>query len=91
MYSGALKASNDYDNYMFYWLFRNSDSSKPLIIWINGGPGASSLFGLFLENGPLRIMKSDDDINILYQEDSWLEAGNLLYIDNPVGSGFSFG
>ena len=44
---------------MFYWHFKNENLTEaPLIIWLNGGPGASSVFGLFLENGPLQLDKT---------------------------------
>lgn len=39
----------------FYWFFpaQNGDKNAPIILWLQGGPGASSLFGLFVEVGPL--------------------------------------
>ena len=57
-YAGTFKTSQEYKNYLFYWFFRNQDDSKPLILWINGGPGASSMTGLFYENGPYRVTNS---------------------------------
>ena len=60
MYAGALKVSltAEQDHNLFYWFFRNTKlTNAPLVVWINGGPGSSSMFGLFLENGPLRIIK----------------------------------
>ena len=69
--------------------------NAPLIVWLNGGPGSSSMFGLFLENGPIRLSKNgtgDDDWvlgNAL--EGSWLDLGDTLFIDQPVGTGFSYG
>jgi carboxypeptidase C (cathepsin A) len=58
---------------------------------LNGGPGASSLFGMFLENGPLRITHTIDNFQVSYTNETWADAGSLLYIDNPIGSGFSYG
>ena len=42
---------------LFYWLFTSEkeDADTPLVIWLNGGPGASSLTGALLENGPIRL------------------------------------
>lgn len=60
MYAGTIQvAATAEQNNLFYWLFKNtslpSDATTPLVLWLNGGPGASSMFGLFLENGPLRV------------------------------------
>jgi carboxypeptidase C (cathepsin A) len=54
------------------------------------------MFGLFLENGPLRIAKNgtgNDDyiINLADGEGSWLDAADLVFVDQPVGTGFSYG
>ena len=57
MYSGTFKTSDSADNHLFYMFFRNTNPSAPLGIWMNGGPGFSSMFGLFIENGPLWIEK----------------------------------
>jgi len=65
-YAGYLPASPKDDKHFFYWLFEPSFSSSaavveddvttvPLVIWLNGGPGCSSLDGLFLETGPFRL------------------------------------
>ena len=73
---------------MFWWLHyaQPDDNFKkyPLVIWLQGGPGASSTgFGNFAEIGPL-------DVNLRPRNNSWLNYANLLFIDNPVGSGFSY-
>ena len=67
MYAGTLNVSltKDTNHNLFYWHFKNfSIPDAPLIVWINGGPGSSSMFGLFLENGPIQVAKigpgSDD-------------------------------
>lgn len=87
MYSGTFMVSNTSDDHnLFYWFFRNTKNiDAPLVLWINGGPGSSSMFGLFLENGPLRINKtgkSDSDYKIyLNPEGSWLDSVNIVYLD----------
>jgi carboxypeptidase C (cathepsin A) len=95
-YAGALQSSADGKHNLFYWLFRNpaSQSNSPFTIWLNGGPGSSSLFGLFNENGPLRVTRNGtgaDDFQIgLSPDGSWFDLGDILFIDQPVGTGFSF-
>ncbi|MEV8322133.1 hypothetical protein [Kitasatospora sp. NPDC056731] len=88
---------------LFYWFFESqtcdphvdADKQKdliekaPLLIWLNGGPGASSLLGLFLENGPLRI--GDDAAGtISVSPDSWNQEAHVIYWDQPVGAGYSY-
>lgn len=60
---------------------------KNLVISDKGGPGASSLFGLFTENGPFQLTAKQ---KLLPRKYSWHLNHNLIYIDNPVGTGFSF-
>ena len=90
-YAGHIEVDKARDASMFYWLFESSSSSKeddiPLIIWLNGGPGCSSLIGEFLEVGPLGLSKSG---SIEINKESWLSVGHLLFIDQPVGTGYSF-
>ncbi|XP_029637843.1 retinoid-inducible serine carboxypeptidase [Octopus sinensis] len=71
--------------YMFYWMYEHVEpENRPLILWLQGGPGASSVgFGNFMEIGPL-------DINLQHRKYTWLTEASLLFIDNPVGSGFSY-
>ncbi|CAI2371200.1 unnamed protein product [Moneuplotes crassus] len=73
---------------MFYWLFRSRDvpEKDPLVLWLTGGPGCSSEVALFYENGPFIIQ---DDLTLEKNQYSWNEVSNLLYIDQPLGTGFS--
>lgn len=74
---------------MFWWLHYTSAQVKkytdrPLIIWLQGGPGGSSTgYGNFHELGPL-----DESLNP--RNTSWDKHANLLFVDNPVGTGYSF-
>ncbi|EAR93047.2 serine carboxypeptidase family protein (macronuclear) [Tetrahymena thermophila SB210] len=85
-YPGLVKMQNDSD--IFYILFesRNNPSSDPLILWLNGGPGCSSLLGLFQELGPFRVTK---DITLVSNPYSWNNNASVLFVDQPIGTGFS--
>uniref|UniRef100_A0AAG5D765 Carboxypeptidase n=1 Tax=Anopheles atroparvus TaxID=41427 RepID=A0AAG5D765_ANOAO len=89
-YAGFLTVDKRYNSNLYFWYFppaKENRTTAPLVLWLQGGPGASSLFGLFEENGPFRITR---DLTAQARNDSWYENHHLLYIDNPVGTGFSF-
>lgn len=71
----------------------STDKNEPSIeirtVWLNGGPGCSSLTGLTSENGPLQF-KARTPIPSP-NPNSWTKLANVLYIDQPLGTGFSGG
>ncbi|EYB89487.1 hypothetical protein Y032_0231g3005 [Ancylostoma ceylanicum] len=87
-YSGYLRASNN-DNF-HYWLTesQNDPSTDPLILWLNGGPGCSSLTGLFEELGPFKVR--DYGATVYSNDYSWNLFANVLFVESPSGVGFSF-
>ena len=76
--------------HIFYWLYLTTANvanytERPLAIWLQGGPGASSTgYGNFEEFGPL-------DLDLNYRNFTWVKDMNVMFIDNPVGSGFTYG
>jgi carboxypeptidase C (cathepsin A) len=67
---------------------RKNPENAPLTIWMNGGPGSSSMLGLFVENGPCYV-HSDSNSTYL-SEYSWNNEVNMLFLDQPVQVGLSY-
>ncbi|KAG0309872.1 hypothetical protein BGZ98_003415 [Dissophora globulifera] len=75
---------------MFYWYFPAINpkvKDPPLLIWLQGGPGSSSMIGLFFENGPIRL---NANMKLERREFHWAEEYSVLFIDQPVGTGYSY-
>ncbi|PON67251.1 Serine carboxypeptidase-like [Parasponia andersonii] len=88
-FSGYVKVDNKKNISLFYYFVEaeTDPSSKPLVLWLNGGPGCSSLgVGAFSENGPFR----PNGKVLLRNEYSWNKEANTLYLETPVGVGFSY-
>lgn len=89
-YSGFINVNASRNHNLFYWAFESQNSiSDPVVLWLNGGPGASSiLFGLLNENGPFTI---EPDLNGYKPNPySWNKVANVIWLDQPVGVGFSY-
>ncbi|KAF4123077.1 Serine carboxypeptidase [Geosmithia morbida] len=80
----------DYPINTFFYFFeaRNNPEEAPLAIWLNGGPGGSSMFGLFQENGPCLVNR--DSQTTRFNHFAWNTHVNMLYIDQPNQVGFSY-
>lgn len=76
---------------MWFWFFeaRTAPEKAPLTLWLNGGPGASSMMGLFQENGPCYV--NPDNVTTVINKYSWNNVSNMIYIDQPMNTGFSYG
>ena len=61
------------------------------IIWTNGGPGCSALEGMLLENGPYRLDRHDGKYQLNPNKYTWSQYANMVYVDQPMNTGFSVG
>lgn len=91
-YAGYVTVNETHGRALFYWLFEavNNSHNKPLVLWLNGGPGCSSVgFGASEELGPFFPQKGTKP-KLKYNPYSWNNAANLLFLESPVGVGFSY-
>jgi carboxypeptidase C (cathepsin A) len=88
-YSGYLPVSDTKSLHYMYVESLSNPTTDPLVIWLNGGPGCSSLLGAFSENGP--FIFDDGQSVIKPNEFSWNARANVLYIESPANIGFSIG
>lgn len=88
-YSGYFTVDKKLGANTFFWYFpaEVAPANASVLVWLQGGPGASSLFGLFSENGPYSIASTGA---LKRRKYSWHLQHHIIYIDNPVGTGFSF-
>ncbi|XP_075524697.1 putative serine carboxypeptidase CPVL isoform X1 [Dermacentor variabilis] len=89
-YSGFINVDERGNSSFLFFLHikaQEDAGKKPLLLWLQGGPGKSSLFGQFLENGPLGISSSG---GLFYRNHTITSDFNVVYLDQPTGTGYSF-
>ncbi|KAL3720165.1 hypothetical protein ACJRO7_005054 [Eucalyptus globulus] len=91
-YSGYVVTDGRHGQALFYYFVEAESpiaSFLPLTLWLNGGPGCSSLgFGTLMEHGPFK--PSDNGSLIRNDYYSWNLESNMLYVESPIGVGFSY-
>lgn len=66
---------------------QDTNESIPVILWLSGGPGCSGVIALLFENGP--CMFDDETRNVSINPYAWTSLAYVIYIDQPLGTGFS--
>ena len=86
-YHGYVPVNSNGDD-LFYWMFpsQNNPSTDPLLVWYTGGPGCSSALAIMMENGPFNVTLEG---KVFINPYSWNNKANLLFVDQPIGTGFS--
>ncbi|XP_073129232.1 serine carboxypeptidase-like 40 [Henckelia pumila] len=90
-YGGYVTVNRTAGRAFFYYFAEAQipDKPLPLLLWLNGGPGCSSLaYGAMQELGPFRV---HSDGKTLYKNKfAWNYAANVLFLESPAGVGFSY-
>jgi serine carboxypeptidase-like clade 2 len=76
-------------NFYYYWFFesQNDPTNDPVVLWLNGGPGCAGEWHALEDNGPIRL---DKDLNMFLNPYSLNLIANVIYLDQPTGTGFSY-
>ncbi|KAL1925785.1 uncharacterized protein VTP21DRAFT_668 [Calcarisporiella thermophila] len=87
--SGYL--DTDEDKHFFFWFFesRGNPEKDPVVLWLNGGPGCSSMLGLLMELGPCRVKVDASGLD--YNPHSWNNNASIIFLDQPLNVGYSYG
>lgn len=91
-HSGYINFSDELgEKSYFFWLLesRSNPATDPLVVWLTGGPGCSSQMALLQENGPCTADKDGNGTTL--NEFSWTNKANVIWVDQPAGTGFSSG
>jgi len=93
-YSGYMNANTG--RHLHYWFVESESktaATDPVVLWMNGGPGCSSLDGYFYEQGPLHFVNNPDKaapIQLELNPYRWNSIANMIFLEAPVGVGFSY-
>lgn len=90
-HAGFFKTNEQQDARLFFWFFQSEKNWKtaPTIVWLQGEPGWSSLYGLFEEHGPYYITNTTNGLKMNLRKFAWTKMYNVLYLDHCIGCGFS--
>ncbi|CAI9786755.1 unnamed protein product [Fraxinus pennsylvanica] len=93
--TGYIGVGDNDEVQLFYYFIESENNYKtdPLVLWMMGGPGCSGLFNIFFDIGPLTFDVENFDgslPSILLNPNSWTKVANIIFIDAPVGTGFSY-
>eukprot|EP00002_Diphylleia_rotans_P035583 TRINITY_DN7779_c0_g1_i1.p1 TRINITY_DN7779_c0_g1~~TRINITY_DN7779_c0_g1_i1.p1 ORF type:complete len:447 (-),score=76.75 TRINITY_DN7779_c0_g1_i1:108-1448(-) len=92
MYSGYVKVGTDRNLFYFFAESQSNPATDPLVLWLNGGPGCSSMYGFIYEHGPFvfKGLSEKNGSRFDLNSYSWNFAANMLYLESPAGVGYSY-
>ncbi|XP_042417440.1 serine carboxypeptidase-like 18 isoform X1 [Zingiber officinale] len=93
--TGYVEVDQDHGGEFFYYFIEseNNPAEDPLLLWLTGGPRCSAFSGLVFEIGPLKFVAAEYNgslPSLVYHPYSWTKIANVIFLDSPLGSGFSY-
>ncbi|XP_033131152.1 serine carboxypeptidase-like 2 [Brassica rapa] len=93
--TGYIGVGEEEEVQLFYYFIKSERNPKedPLLLWLSGGPGCSSIHGLLFENGPLTMKLEEYNgtlPSLVSTTYSWTKTTSIIFLDQPVGTGFSY-
>ncbi|KAF8085540.1 hypothetical protein N665_0664s0008 [Sinapis alba] len=93
--TGYIGVGEEKEVQLFYYFIKSERNPEkdPLLLWLSGGPGCSSIHGLLFENGPLTMKVEVYNAtlpSLVSTTHSWTKTSSIIFLDQPVGTGFSF-
>jgi len=91
-YSGYINIDPSHGRRLHYWFIESlgNPSKDPVVVWLNGGPGCSSMDGLLYEMGPIHFNNKPNDLSPIFNPWTWVNISSMLFIEAPAGVGFSY-
>ncbi|THU71427.1 hypothetical protein C4D60_Mb04t01290 [Musa balbisiana] len=95
METGYVEVDEVNEAELFYYFIESERNpiEDPLLLWLTGGPRCSAFCGLVFEVGPLKFVSAKYNgslPSLVYRPYSWTKVSNMIFLDSPAGSGFSF-
>ncbi|MBA0691743.1 hypothetical protein Goari_009355 [Gossypium aridum] len=93
--TGYVGVGDSEEAQLFYYFVKSEGKPEddPLLLWLTGGPGCSAFSGLVFEIGPLKFkvdVYNGSLPTLVYNPYAWTKVSNIIFIDSPVGTGFSY-
>ncbi|GAB4852366.1 hypothetical protein Ancab_016558 [Ancistrocladus abbreviatus] len=93
--TGYIGVGDSVDVQLFYYFFESESNptDDPLLLWLTGGPGCSTVSAILYENGPIKfeeVKYNGSFPHLTLNPHSWTKVASIIFVDMPVGTGFSY-
>ncbi|PHT84631.1 hypothetical protein T459_13074 [Capsicum annuum] len=93
--TGYVGIGKDEEVQLFYYFLQSESNptTDPLLIWLSGGPGCSSVIAIVNEIGPLRFAEqvyNGSMPSFVLNPHAWTKIASVIFLDQPVNTGFSY-